>query len=112
MHDGIYLMNFSGLMGWSMGMLVLKDGQVNGADVGGALYEGSYRVTVDALELSLTLIVPPGAVLVQGTQAVAFEQRIPFTARVPFVAIIESKYVTVHLPPGPVNVIIKRLKAL
>ena len=110
MVEGIYLITFRGLSDWGMGMLILDKQTVTGADVGGALYDGKYNVSSENLHLDMELTVPPGVVLVQGVGPWSIPQKFPFAADIPLHALTDSSPVRVDLPPGPVNVILKRLR--
>ena len=110
--DGIYSMTFRGAVGWGMGMLVLRRGKVAGADAQGVRYDGEYSETSDDLRLDLEMVVPPGVSLVQGTPPRPIQYSLPFTATVPRHSIDAASPVLVQLPPGPVNVIVRRLRPL
>jgi hypothetical protein len=112
MADGIYTMTFRGAVGWGTGMLVLRKGTVTGADAGGALYDGVYEEKPNDIFLDLKMHVPAGVVLVQGTPPRPTPYEVPFKATVPKAAIENSSPVLVQLPPGPINVIVKRLRKL
>jgi hypothetical protein len=112
MLDGIYLITFRGRADWGMGMLILQRGVITGADTGGALYDGSYLECGANLQLKLTLTVPPGATLVQGTPAQPNQYSISSETTLPTKALLSGEPILVQLPPGPVNVIFRRLRAL
>jgi hypothetical protein len=99
---GIYTMTYRGTTGdWGMGMLVLRKGTVVGADALGFLYDGRYIELPDSLVLEISLTVPPGVTLVQGTPAQPKAYTVPFNATIPKAAIEASTPVLVQLPPGP-----------
>lgn len=110
--DGVYSMTYRGIAGWGGGMLVLLKGTVTGADSDGGLYDGTYQETRDDLILQLTMTVPAGMPLVQGVPPRSTQYTVPFHATVPKRSIEDSSPVLIDLPPGPVNVIVKRLRAL
>jgi hypothetical protein len=112
MLDGIYSITFRGRADWGMGMLILQRGVITGADTGGVLYDGSYLERGAYLQLKLTLTVPPGATLVQGTLAQPKQYSISSEMTLLTKALLEGKPTLVELPPGPVNVIFRRLRAL
>jgi hypothetical protein len=112
MLDGIYTMTFRGSADWGIGMLVLRGGKVTGADAGGALYDGRYVERPDGLLVEMTMTVPAGLSLVQGTPPQAKPYEVPFNALIPKRALENSEPVLVELPPGPVNVIVRRLRSL
>jgi T3SS negative regulator,GrlR len=112
MTDGIYSITFRGATDWGLGMLVLRSGRLTGADVGGVLYDGRYHEQAGSLIIEAELTVPPGATMVQGVPARPQTYKVPFTALVPQTAIREGTPILINMPPGPVNVIIKFLRAL
>ena len=112
MVDGIYLMTYRGAADWGSGMLLLQNGMVTGADVAGIQYDGSYVETSDSIEVNLVLTVPPGASLVQGVPAQPFTYKIPIKSVLPKSAITKLEPILMELPPGPVNVIFKKLRDL
>ncbi len=112
MSAGIYLMTYRGAVGWGQGLLVLHQGRVTGADAQGGLYDGTFADQPDDIFLDLTMTVPPGVVLVQGSQPQPITYTVPFRANIPKQSIEQELPVLVSLPPGPVNVIVKRLRAL
>lgn len=107
--DGIYSVTFRGTVGWGIGMLVLRKGKVTGADVGGIRYDGVYRDSGSMVDFDITMVVPPGATLVQGTPAHPDEYTISFAARISKADIAESQTVLLDLPQGPVNSIFRKL---
>jgi hypothetical protein len=66
--DGIYSVTFRGAVDWGVGMLLLRQGRIVGADVAGVLFDGTYRDINDALAVEVEMTVPPGATLVQELQ--------------------------------------------
>lgn len=113
MAAGIYTMTYRGATGgWGMGMLVLTKGTITGADSVGGIYDGRYSENADSIILEMEMTVPPGVTLVQGTPAQPVAYKVPFNATIPKRAIETSAPVLVQLPPGPVNVIVTRLRNL
>ena len=110
--DGIYTMTFRGAAGWGLGLLELRDGVVTGADAAGAMYDGTYSESDASVTLNLSMIVPPGVTLVQGSTPKSIQYSVPFHATIPKQAIEQNTPVLVELPPGPVNVIVKLLRNL
>jgi hypothetical protein len=55
MMDGIYSITFRGATDWGLGMLVLRSGQLTGADVGGVLYDGRYHEQAGSLIIEAEL---------------------------------------------------------
>lgn len=112
MVDGIYTMTFRGAADWGMGMLVLRRGTITGADIGGCLYEGLYTEEPENIVMQLHMTVPAGATLVQGTKPQPKPYVLSFNLHAPKRSLETSTPILVQLPPGPVNVIVRRLKTL
>lgn len=110
MVDGFYQITFRGTADWGMGMLILKDGVITGADVGGVLYDGTYKEHKDKISSKITLTVPPGATLVTGTLPQPKEHKFDFELSLNKKNIETKEPVLVHLPTGPVNVIFNLLR--
>jgi hypothetical protein len=112
MENGIYSITFRGAADWGMGLLVFLNGVVTGADSGGVTYDGRYTNEAGFTNAQITMTVPPGAVLVQGSRAQPTTYQVPFAARVPHESVRLGTPILLELPPGPVNVIFKKLRAL
>jgi hypothetical protein len=110
--DGIYSITFRGAADWGMGMLILQNGQVTGADASGVTYDGTFVDTGPYIELHVTMSVPPGVALVQGVPAQSKAYTIPINQMIPKSAIETSQAILLQLAPGPVNVIFRRLRTL
>lgn len=112
MFDGIYQITFRGAADWGMGILILKNGVVTGADVGGVLYDGNYMEKDRNLEVNLILTVPPGVTLVMGTQPQSKEYNFPFKLSLSEQDMKTKIPVLIQLPQGAVNVIFNCLRNL
>ena len=112
MVDGIYQITFRGAADWGVGMLILKGGTVTGADVAGVLYDGTYSEQGEKLSVNLTLTVPPGVTLVQGTAPQSKEYNFNFVLTLDKKDLETKQPVLMDLPPGPVNVIFNCLRKL
>lgn len=112
MLDGIYSITFRGREDWGLGMLILQNGTIIGVDSGGVEFDGQYSDGALGVEVKVTMTVPAGATLVQGTRAQPFPYTVPFTLIVPRIAFDNAQPVLLELPPGPVNVIFRRLRKL
>lgn len=99
-------------MDWGIGMLVLRNGAITGVDSGGVFYDGHYRESQCEVEIDMTMTVPPGVMLVQGTAARPTTYRIPYCGRIRKSDISENRTVTLDLPQGLVNVIFCKLREL
>jgi hypothetical protein len=112
MIDGIYSITFRGRDDWGMGMLILQKGSILGADSGGAQFDGQYFERGPVVDVKMTMTVPPGATLVQGTKPQPFAYTIPVEIAVPTTAFANRQPVLMQLPPGPVNVIFACLRKI
>ncbi len=110
--DGIYSLSFRGAASFGVGVIALRDGVAAGADVAGVIYDGTYNETAQDITLDMELTVPPGVSLVQGTAPRSTLYHVPFHATIPKSAIKTNETILVQLPPGPVNVIIRRIRSL
>ena len=110
MIDGIYQITFRGAVDWGIGILHLKDEVITGADVGGVLYDGVYSGQGEKFKFDLTCTVPPGVSLVQGTPPQSNEYSFKFSLDLAKKDLESQQPVLIQLPPGPVNVIFKRLR--
>ncbi|MCH7889307.1 MAG: hypothetical protein IIA00_08530 [Proteobacteria bacterium] len=110
--SGIYSITFRGVADWGMGLLLVQNNRITGADVGGVLYDGSITEAGSDILFDLVLTVPPGATLVQGIPASPDVQKVPFSAKIPAKALETQEPVRIEMPIGPVNVIFKCLRSL
>jgi hypothetical protein len=112
MTDGIYSITFRGAADWGMGVLIFKSGVITGADVGGAVYDGTYTDSDDTILVDVVMHVPAGVDLVQGTPASPAPYTVRFNAQISKSSMRNGDPVLIVLPPGPVNVIFKLLRPL
>ena len=110
--EGIYSIAFRGASDWGMGLLLFRAGRLTGADVGGVLYDGTYRDAGEIIAVNAELTVPPGATLVQGIPARPVAFKIPFEVQINREALQNQQPILIQLPVGPVNVIFKFLRGL
>jgi hypothetical protein len=87
-------------------------GELSPAQTPQEIYNGRYSESDQNLQFDLTLTVPPGVTLVQGTKASPTEYAIRTRASVPKRALRNSEPVLVELPPGPVNIIFRYVREL
>ena len=85
---------------------------MTGADAAGATFDGTYKEDGERVSFTLTMTVPPGVVLVQGTPARPVSYEVPIAASVPIRALNSLEPVRLEMPQGPVNVIFRRLQNL
>lgn len=112
MIEGIYSISFRGRSDWGMGMLHLQNGMLTGADAAGITYEGRYSEFENSISFNVKMTVPPDTPLVQGTAPQSVQRTIEFDATVSKSALDTGAPVTINMPPGPVNVIFRRLRSL
>ena len=112
MIEGIYHVTFRGHADWGMGVVVFQKGMIAGADAAGAIYDGHYVENPDAIDLQVTLTVPPGATLVTGTPPQPRAFKFEIKASIPTRNLETGEYVTVDTGFGPVNVIFRKLRDL
>jgi hypothetical protein len=109
--DGTYGFVYSGAIGIGVGIFTLRTGALEGVDSGGGRYKGTVieHQETGELEVSFSMFVPAGTLLVQGTS----EQDIHYTkagltVRTP-PKFGDGKPIEVYIPPGNVTVMIKRI---
>ena len=110
--DGIYSAYFTGSGGVSLGLFSFKDGIIAGADIGGLLYDGTFKITADGyLVGSIKYIVPIGASTITGLSASDEPIELVSPVKLP----IDFSGDTVHrieTPAGPVNAKFKKVRGL
>lgn len=82
MAEGFFRIAFTGKTGSGLGILVLHNGSVVGADTGGGTYDGSYTENPNtrALDFVITLTMPAGVAPVQTGIPLATPMSVPITA--------------------------------
>jgi hypothetical protein len=111
MVDGFYRIVFTGAHGSGFGLLVLREGFVAGADVGGALYDGLYRLSEggDHLVIDVTMRAPAGIVPVQTGVSLAIPTDIPIHMTIP-TNLAGGAPILIDTPLGRVNVIFAKIR--
>ena len=111
--NGIYVMYFTGAAGSGEGLILLKDGILAGADGGGVLYDGTYKISEDGENLagSISVNVPPGVGLVTGATAGSEPLKFELPLSLP-TSLGEGRSLTIRTPTGPLNIIFKRLRSI
>jgi hypothetical protein len=112
MTEGFFRIAFTGATGSGLGILVLHNGSVVGADTGGGIYDGSYIENADthALEFVITMSMPAGVAPVQTGVPLATPMSVPVSASVPQNEIGSGKPTLVQTPLGPVNVLLTKIR--
>ena len=111
-HDGIYLAYFSGEIGTSLGIFMLKDGVLTGGDLGGGLYDGS--VAVDTAKMIATgkikIRMQTGGTSITGAHS---DFPIEYDTDVALTLPLESAaYHSINTFSGPVNVRFEKVRSL
>ena|SRR5215831_8323831 len=112
MAGGFFRIAFTGANGSGLGILVLHDGSVVGADTGGGIYEGSYTENSDArtLDFAVTLSLPAGATPVQTGIALPAAMSVPIHSSVLENDLGSERPTLVQTPLGPVNALFKKIR--
>jgi hypothetical protein len=92
--------------------IALRAGTIAGADVGGALYDGSYTENQATGEISVnvTMNAPAGVAPVQTGIPLAAPAAIPIIATVKVTDFLTEKPILIKTPIGPVNVIFSKIR--
>ena len=114
MLEGFFRVAFTGATGVGLGILVLRQGRVVGADAGAAVYDGSYT-EIDAgsvVEFDVTMNIPAGVAPVQTGLALGSPISVPIKASIPLENIEKQIPTLVNMSLGPVNLILTKLRDL
>lgn len=106
--QGFYALYYTGIAGFGHAVLVMKDGVITGADVTGGVYDGTYTVLDNGIDIKVDFVVPAGATLVTG-QSLAESLKQSITANLSL-HFADGRPVSICTPMGPVNVIFKKLR--
>src|SRR5262245_49668215 len=99
----LYVAYFTGIAGSNMGMFLIGDGVLTGADGGGLKYDGSMEHKPDgSLEGIVQYIVPAGVQLISGLKTTA-EQVMNVQVRLPLGFDDGKKVTRIETPAGPIN---------
>lgn len=111
--EGFYAIYYTGKSGSGLGVLVLTNGILTGADASGGLYDGEYIINQvkGVLEGTIRMTIPPGVSLVTGAPATQQSQTLEFPISFPL-DFNQQEPIQVKIPTGPVNVNLKRLRDL
>jgi len=110
MLDGFYAVFYTGKVSSGFAMIVLRNGIVAGADVGGGLYDGKYTVNAakQTVEGTMRLTTPAGVSLVTGAPASQQVSTQEFPLSLPVE--LNEQTVQIQTPTGPVNLKFKRIR--
>lgn len=99
----IYTAFFTGSAGTSVGVFLIGDGVIVGADIGGLVYDGQLVEAADgALQGLVQFRVPAGGQLITGLKT-EVEQKITTEVRLPVDFGDGKQVVRIDTPTGPVN---------
>jgi len=113
MIEGIYRVAFTGMNGSGLGILLLKNGALAGADVSGGTFDGTYEETADkrGVLARWTTRFPAGATPVQTGKPLAEPVAVPSENTLP-PDLGAGNVVRIETALGPVNVIFTKLRDL
>jgi hypothetical protein len=111
MIDGFYAIYYTGVSGAGLGVLVVNNGIIVGADMVGGRYDGTYtqNKTTGNYDGKIRITIPPGGSLVTGVVVGAQPFQMDVTATLP-PDLGGEKPVRIETPTGPVNVIFRKLR--
>ena len=108
---GFYRIAFTGSHGSGFGILVLQDGAIAGADVGGAMYDGVYKTDASGNSLILNVIMraPAGITPVHTGVPLTAPADLPITATIP-IDLAGGAPILLETQLGKVNVIFSKIR--
>lgn len=111
--NAIFAMYYTGNAGSGLGVVILRDGLIAGADAGGGIYDGNYALENGGKNLvgTVRLEVPPETGLVTGATSGQSAAVLEIPLSLP-VDLAGGKTVPVRTTTGPVNVVFKKLRDL
>lgn len=104
MIDGFYVAYFNAEFGTSLGMFVITDGIILGADIGGAMYKGKLTSSADGKHVQGTVNVSsksPGTTITGAQSDFPINYDTSFKLQLP---IEDQDYHRIETIAGPVNV--------
>jgi len=110
--EGMYGIIFTGIEDSGMGMLVLENGRIYGADAAGGKFDGEYEFNRETgmIESRIKVTIPPGVRTVQGIPPQQFEYS--YNVEAEFPRDIDDYTTQLKTDAGPVNVRIIYLRPL
>jgi hypothetical protein len=101
--DGFYTAYFTGRESHGFALLAFHKGRIVGADPVGAKFDGVYQVSENGdIEARVTVLLPPGAVTVQGATAgpdgIAYQVSMALPEN-----FVSQDAIRIETPLGPVN---------
>lgn len=111
MINGFYAIYYTGATGSGIGVIVINDGVIVGADMVGGRYDGNYTQSAIAgiYDAKIRITIPPGGSLVTG--AIAGPQPLFMDVNITLPENLGGEQpVRIETPTGPVNVIFRKLR--
>jgi hypothetical protein len=111
--DGFYVAYMTGRVGTSLLMIVISQGTIVGADIGGINYDGTIAPKADGsgYNCSVVYVVQPGTALITGAPAPTEPQRIPVQFDLPN-NFADGQIITIETPLGPLNAKFQKIRGL
>ena len=111
MREGIYKVDYQGITGMGIAVMILESGTVTGADVIGGIYDGTYEWNEQTrlLDVALEVAVSEGSVLVMGN--VAPPRGLKFGVRCSFPRDPNNQTVSAETDFGPIVVRVQLLRS-
>jgi hypothetical protein len=112
MIEGFYRIAFTGTAGSGFGVLVFRTGTITGADVAGAIFDGSYteNPTTRVIDFKVTMSAPAGVTPVQTGIALVTPLNLPITGSVATNDIGGDKPILLQTPLGPINALFRKIR--
>jgi hypothetical protein len=113
MIDGIYSIAFTGRAGSGFGMLALFNSIVAGADIAGAVYDGTYleNTTAGCIDFDVKMMAPAGLAPVQTGEPLTSPMELPIAVSLP-ADLGGEQPVLVRTQLGPVNMVFRKIRDL
>jgi len=114
MIEGFYRITFTGTSGSGFGLLVFHSGVIAGADVAGAMFDGTYseEPTSHAIDFHVTMNAPAGVTPVQTGVPLVAPLSLPISGSFLTSDIDSDTPTLLQTPLGPVNVLFKKIRDL
>jgi hypothetical protein len=113
-NNGFFRIAFTGNAGSGFGILALRDGVIAGADVAGAVYDGTFteNAATGEINVAVTMSAPAGVTPVQTGVPLTAPISVPITATLAQADIDSEKPTLLQSPLGPVNVVFRKIRDL
>lgn len=109
--QGFYRMAFTGTAGSGFGVIVFHAGTIAGADVAGAIFDGTYteNAVTAQIDFSMTMNAPAGITPVQTGVPLAAPLSLPINGSLSVSDLDSNVPTLLQTPLGPVNVLFKKI---